>query len=90
MDNACGLIAGVRKERMRDDVEEQFGKKKKRHRPDRWKGPRGKVNNTKGANLTARPLLNGSWVHAGSIQEYEALGELKSQASGGNPNDWLV
>ena len=62
MNNTHGLIAGGRKELMRKDVEEQFGKD--RNEID-WIAKRaieaeGKVNNAKGTNLTVFPLLKGS------------------------------
>ena len=59
MDNTCGLIAGVRKELMREDVGEKF--RKNRNDTDqiteRALEAEDKVNNAKGMNLTAGPLL---------------------------------
>ena len=63
MDNTRGLIAGVRKELMCEDVEEQF-KKKNRNDTDqiteRALEAEDKFNNAKGTNLTASPLLKES------------------------------
>ena len=90
MDNTCGLIAGVRKEMMREDVGEQF--RKNRNNTDqiteRALEAKVKVNNAKGTNLTAGPLLKESWVHTDNSEEYETLGKLKGHALGGNPNDF--
>ena len=62
MDNALGLITGVRKEMMHEDVEKQFGKD--RNITDqiakRAIEAEDKVNNAKGTNPTAYPLLNNS------------------------------
>ena len=62
MDNTCGLIAGVRKELMREDVEEQFGKNRNDtdHITERALEVEDKVNNAKGTNLTVGPLLKES------------------------------
>ena len=62
MDNTHGLITGVRKELMHEDVEEQF--RKNRNDTDqiteRALEAEDKVNNAKGTNLTAGPLLKES------------------------------
>ena len=62
MDNALGLIAGVHKELMREDVEEQFGKNRNDtdQIAERALEAEDKVNNAKGTNLTAGPLLKES------------------------------
>ena len=59
MNNTLGLIAGGRKELMREDVEEQFGKDKKEtdRIAKRAIEAEGKVDNDKGMNLTVCPLL---------------------------------
>ena len=64
MSSAPGLIVGGRKEMMREDVEEQFGKdRNKTNRiAKRAIEAEGKVNNAKGTNLTVCPLLKGSRV----------------------------
>ena len=60
MNNTLGLIAGGRKELMREDVEEQFGKDRKEtdRIAKRAFEAEGKVDNDKGMNLTVCPLLN--------------------------------
>ena len=75
MDNALGLIAGVRKELMREDVEKQFGKdwNVTGQIAKRTIEVEDKVNNAKGTNPTTCPLLNGSWVHTDNIEEHEEL-----------------
>ena len=62
MDNARGLIAGVRKELMRKDVGEQFGKDQNDtdQIAKRAIEAEDKVNNAKGMNLTTGPLLKES------------------------------
>ena len=59
MSNTLGLIAGGRKELMREDVEEQFGKDRKEtdRIAKRAIEGEGKVDNEKGTNLTVCPLL---------------------------------
>ena len=92
MNNAHGLIVGGRKELMREDVEEQFGKD--RNETDRIAKraieAEGKFNNAKGTNRIVCPLLKGSWVHTDNIEEYEALEELEGHTFGGSPNDRLL
>ena len=62
MNNACGLIAGGRKELMREDVKEQFGKDRKEtdQIAKRAIEAEDKVDNDKGTNLTVCPLLKRS------------------------------
>ena len=62
MDNTRGLIAGVRKELMREDVEEQFGKNRNdtNQITQRALEVGDKVNNAKGTNPTTSPLLKES------------------------------
>ena len=62
MDNTRGLITGVRKERMREYVEEQFGKNRNDTDQinERALEAEDKVNNAKGTNLNAGPLLKES------------------------------
>ena len=62
MDNTRGLIAGVHKELMCEDVEEQFGKNRNdtEQITERALEAEDKVNNAKGTNLTAGPLLKES------------------------------
>ena len=59
MNNTLGLIAGGRKELMREYVEEQFGKDKKEtdRIAKRAIEAEGKVDNDKGMKLTVCPLL---------------------------------
>ena len=77
---------------MRDDVEEQFGKDRKKidQIAKRAIEAKGKVNNTKGTNRTVCPLLKKSWVHTNNTDEYEALEELEADTFGGSPNDRLL
>ena len=90
--NAHGLIAGGREERMREDIEEQFGQD--RNETDqiakRAIEAEGKVNNAKDTNLIVCQLLKGSWVQTDNIEEYEALKELEGHMIGGIPNDRLM
>ena len=62
MSNTLGLIAGGRKELMREDVEEKFGKDRKETDgiTKRAIEAKGKVDNDKGTNLTVCPLLKRS------------------------------
>ena len=62
MGNAHGLIAGGRKELMREYVEEQFGKDRNGtvRIAKRAIEAEGKVDNDKGPNLTVCPLLKRS------------------------------
>ena len=62
MNNTLGLIAGGRKELMREDVKEQFGKDRKEtdRIAKRAIEAEGKVDNDKGMNLTVCLLLKGS------------------------------
>ena len=62
MDNTRGLIAGVHKELMYEDVEEQFGKNLNdtNQITERALESEDKVNNAKGTNLTVVPLLKES------------------------------
>ena len=62
MDNTHGLIAGVRKELMREDVEEQFRKNQNDtdQITERALEAEDKVNKSKGTNLTVGPLLKES------------------------------
>ena len=89
MDNTRGLIAGVRKELMREDIEEQFGKNRNDtdQITERALEEEDKVNNAKGMNLTVCSLLNGSWVNTDNIKKCEALDELEGHTFGGIPND---
>ena len=62
MDNTHGLLAGVRKELMREDIEEQF--RKNQNDTDQITESalevEDEVNNAKGTNLTPGPLLKES------------------------------
>ena len=62
MSNTLGLIAGGRKELMREDVKEQFDKDRKEtdRITKRAIEAEGKVDNDKGTNLTVFPLLKHS------------------------------
>ena len=84
MDNTRGLIAGVRKELMREDVEEQFRKNwnDTDQITERALEAEVKVNNAKGMNLTAGLLLKESWVHTDNSEKYETLGRPKGHALG--------
>ena len=87
MDNTRGLIAGVRKELMREDVGEQFRKNwnDTDQITERALEAEDKVNNAKGTNLTTGPLLKESkesWVHTDNSEKYETLGRPKGHAWG--------
>ena len=84
MDNTRGLIAGVRKELMREDVEEQFSKNwnDTNQITKRALEAEDKVNNAKGTNLTAGPLLKESWVHTDNSEKCEMLGRPKGHVEG--------
>ena len=62
MDNTRGLLAGVRKELMHEDIEEQFRKNQNDtdQITERALEAEDKVNNAKVMNLTAGPLLKES------------------------------
>ena len=79
MDNTRGLIAGVRKKLMREDVEEQFRKNWNHTNQitEMSLEAEDEVNNTKGTNLTAGLLLKESWVHTDNSEKYETLGRPK-------------
>ena len=84
MDNTRGLIVGVHKELMHEDVEEQFRKNQNdtNQITERALEAEDKVNNAKGMNLTASPLLKESWVHTDNSEKYEMLGRPKGHALG--------
>ena len=84
MDNMRGLIAGVHKELMHEDIEEQFGKNRNDtdQITERALEAEDKFNNSKGTNLTVGPLLKESWVHIDNSEEYETLGRPKGHALG--------
>ena len=86
MDNTRGLIVGVHKELMREDVEEQFRKNQNdtNQITERALEVEDKVNNAKGTNLIAGPLLKESWVHTDNSEKYETLGRPKGHALGEN------
>ena len=84
MDNTRGLLAGVRKELMREDIEEQFRKNQNDTDQiiERALKAEDKVNNAKGTNPTAVPLLKESWIHTDNSEKYETLGRPKGHALG--------
>ena len=91
MDNTRGLIVGVRKELMREDVEEQFGKNQNDtdQITERALEAEDKVNNAKGTNLTVGPLLKRIMSAYRQLRKIRNVGETERSCVGGNPSDLL-
>ena len=89
MDNTRGLLAGVHKELMREDIEEQFIKNRNDIDQviERALEAEDKVNNAKGMNLTAGPLLKRIMSAYRQLRKIRNAGETERSRIGGNPND---
>ena len=92
MSNTLGLIIGGRKELMREDMKEQFGKDRKEtdRISKRAIEAEVKVDNDKGMNLIVYPLIKHSLSAYRQHRRIWSVGRTGRSHVGGSPNDWLL